>query len=119
LDNLSKAKSGIENLILTYTDHPETISNLRVHIINIDLTLKKHGYVIEKRNQSDELQKIIDTIQIKKTIPTPIPNLTIEPSSSFKRFTPKDYIEKHILSSSHSSSETPLREEKKDELNQK
>jgi hypothetical protein len=118
LDNLAKAKSGIENLILTYTDHPETISNLRVHIINIDLTLKKHGYSIEKRNQSEELQKIIDQIQMKKnSTPLPTPIISIEPSSSFKRFTPKDYIEKHMLSSSYSSTETPLREEKKEEVN--
>ena len=119
LDNLAKAKIGIENLILTYTDHPETISNLRVHIINIDLTLKKHGYVIEKRSQSDELQRIIDQIQIKKppNLTSPLPIVSIDPKvntvSSFKRFTPKDYIEKHILSTSNSSTEnTNLKEEK-------
>jgi hypothetical protein len=41
IENLAKAKSGIENLILTYTEHPDTVSNLRVHIINIDPTFKK------------------------------------------------------------------------------
>jgi hypothetical protein len=110
LENLAKAKCGIENLILTYTDHPETISNLRVHIINIDLTLKKHGFVIEKRSHAEELQRIIDQIQPKKiTTPLPIVSMDSKPNtiSSFKRFTPQNLIEKHILSSSSSSTENP------------
>jgi hypothetical protein len=121
LDNLAKAKSGIENLILTYTEHPETISNLRVHIINIELTLKKHGYVIEKtyvdnnRSSNDELQKIIDNLNQKKPT-TPLPIVSMENKyplqNSFKRFTPKDYIEKHILSTSNSSNDTALKEDK-------
>lgn len=142
LDNLSKAKSGIENLILTYTEHPDTVSNLRVHIINIELTLKKHGYTINHRSDPMEFQKIIDhlsgsplqpTVQgtgqgtgpssqedsrvdiKKRTTPLPIhtelkvlPNLSVSTENSFKRFTPKDYIEKHILSTSNSSSEAKL-----------
>jgi len=122
LDNLSKAKIGVENLILTYTEHPETISNLRVHIINIDLTLKKYGYINENgkntskskmentevSNTTDELQKLIENFDMKqkKSQPLPIVNMidTIKTSNSFKRFTPKDYIEKHILSTSNTSS---------------
>ncbi len=96
LDNLAKAKVGIENLMLTYTEHPDTISNLRVHLINIDLTLKKYNYT-----PSPDNHKI-------KTIPMPIDKKipVIESNTnSFKRFTPKEYIEKHILSTSHSSPE--------------
>jgi hypothetical protein len=126
LENLAKAKIGIENLILTYTDHPETISNLRVYIINIDLTLKKHGvsinpYDSNKSNQpqeklsvelqNTELQKIIDTLNGSrsqtKSLPLPIiPSVTsVDPkqklkSESFKRFTPKEYIEKHMFTAS-------------------
>ena len=84
LDNLAKAKVGIENLILTYTEHPETISNLRVHIINIDLTLKKYGYINENGKLlkpedlnyasqtsfgnplNDELQKLIDNFDLRQ-----------------------------------------------------
>lgn len=46
LENLGKAKIGIENLIQTYYDNPNTVSKLRIFIINIDLILKKfpiHG----------------------------------------------------------------------------
>jgi hypothetical protein len=123
LENLAKAKIGIENLILTYTDHPETISNLRVYIINIDLTLKKHGVSInhyentksqEKLSfefQNTELQKIIDTLNGSKsqTKSSPLPIIpsvsAIDPkqklkSESFKRFTPKEYIEKHMFTPS-------------------
>jgi hypothetical protein len=170
LENLAKAKIGIENLILTYTEHPETISNLRVYIINIDLTLKKHGVSInpyeignqqtwnnsgisrtqrsakqgsmfspndndstqrwsqnvassthsapkDTQNghsnveiQNAELQKMIDTLNISRsqTKSSPlaiIPPVTNDPkqklkSESFKRFTPKDYIEKHMFSPS-------------------
>lgn len=154
LENLAKAKIGIENLILTYTDHPETISNLRVYIINIDLTLKKHGvsinpyeinigykhtYPIDVNNnqgtprshldqsksqstpfpqqekspidiQNTEFQKIIDTFHISKSHPksSPLPIVTSTSSEtkqklkseSFKRFTPKDYIEKHMFTPS-------------------
>lgn len=168
LENLAKAKIGIENLILTYTDHPETISNLRVYIINIDLTLKKHGVSINpyeikvehgltrnrilsneeseivsqleqnKSNygvkspmeiQNTELQKIIDSLNVSKSQPKSSPLPIIPPissdskqktkSESFKRFTPKDYIEKHMftpsspdqvlspLSSSHKIKSTP------------
>ena len=146
LENLAKAKIGIENLILTYTDHPETISNLRVYIINIDLTLKKHGVSInpyEHSNKSNqpqeklsvelqntELQKIIDTMngsrgQLKSS-PLPIipavksvadPKLLKLKSESFKRFTPKEYIEKHMFTpspdrpSSQLSSTEPLSED--------
>lgn len=126
LDNLAKAKVGIENLILTYTEHPETISNLRVHIINIDLTLKKYGYINENGKVTkpedinnfvasqttyvnDELQKLIDNFDLrqKKSQPLPIVNIeSVKSTNSFKRFTPKDYIEKHILSTSTSSSDT-------------
>lgn len=126
LDNLAKAKVGIENLILTYTEHPETISNLRVHIINIDLTLKKYGYINENGKLlkpedinnfvasqttyvNDELQKLIDNFDLrqKKSQPLPIVNIeSVKSTNSFKRFTPKDYIEKHILSTSTSSSDT-------------
>jgi hypothetical protein len=117
LENLNKAKTGIENLILTYTEHPDTVSNLRVHIINIDLTLKKHGMVTNTSENSDyrssgdrasraEYQKIIDNLNDegfgrKRTTPLPIVHQPIE-SNNFKRFTPKEYIEKHILSSSTS-----------------
>ena len=150
LENLAKAKIGIENLILTYTDHPETISNLRVYIINIDLTLKKHGVSInpyeinigykhtypidgitnqdhfdQNKSQSNpvlrrekspidiqntEFQKIIDTLNISKSHPksSPLPIVTSTSSDSkqklksesFKRFTPKDYIEKHMFTPS-------------------
>ena len=127
LDNLAKAKVGIENLILTYTEHPETISNLRVHIINIDLTLKKYGYINENGKLlkpedlnyasqtsfgnplNDELQKLIDNFDLrqKKSQPLPIVNIeSVKSTNSFKRFTPKDYIERHILSTSTSSSDT-------------
>lgn len=123
LDNLSKAKTGIENLILTYTEHPDTVSNLRVHIINIDLTLKKHGYTVSKsETQTNELQKILDSLNEdggygrveqsrKKTTPLPIVGGMVPESKrneSFKKFTPKDYIEKHILSSSTSSPDQPI-----------
>lgn len=140
LENLAKAKCGIENLILTYTDHPETISNLRVYIINIDLTLKKHGYVNPyeqkyklnlndisifgsisrqpedyptKGNTSEDIQKIIETFSDSKSqtisqkhaksSPLPIVPLDSKPKSrpeSFKRFTPKEYIEKHMFTPS-------------------
>jgi hypothetical protein len=142
LDNLSKAKTGIENLILTYTEHPETISNLRVYIINIDLCLKKYGYVttndtkhsyvkddmysfqhtgIYKNNNEtshdhicDDIQKIIGTLSdhkspnnipsgYTKTSPLPIvsiDNKTKSKPESFKRFTPKEYIEKHMFTPS-------------------
>lgn len=135
LENLAKAKIGIENLILTYTDHPETISNLRVYIINIDLTLKKHGisnnlydrieYKSEQNmsksieTQNTELQKFIDTLSatknldtmiseprgLTKTSPVPIVIGSMDPkqklkSESFKRFTPKEYIEKHMFTPS-------------------
>lgn len=123
LENLAKAKIGIENLILTYTEHPETISNLRVYIINIDLTLKKHGisihpYEISKKTHQEsfpdlELQKMLDTLSIpksrisqSKTTPLPIVQKQSEnlkqkiKSESFKRFTPKDYIEKHMFTPS-------------------
>lgn len=115
LENLAKAKIGIENLILTYTEHPETISNLRVHIINIDLTLKKHGFnyptytnsKLDNINPTDEFQKIIDTLgEVKrpptKTIPVPIAIDTKTKSrpESFKRFTPKEYIEKNMFTPS-------------------
>ena len=120
LENLAKAKTGIENLILTYTEHPDTVSNLRVHIINIDLTLKKFGYKPSKIEDCQygstlDLQKMIDNMDKKRTSPLPIAP-TIEPkfklkTDSFKRFTPKDYIEKHasnLLSSSASSPEQPV-----------
>jgi hypothetical protein len=145
LENLAKAKIGIENLILTYTEHPETISNLRVYIINIDLTLKKHGVSINpyeitvnkfsglgdpnlltskanhitknesSKNQSEiqniELLKIIDTFNASSRShvkSTPLPIGPIQSGDlkqkikqeSFKRFTPKDYIEKHMFSPS-------------------
>jgi len=141
LENLSKAKIGIENLILTYTDHPETISNLRVYIINIDLTLKKHGYVTSEQQRhykeesyssshsgkykfnfdsmtndhiSDDIQKIIGTLTDTKTMnvqqpnyykTAPLPIVSIENKSknkpeSFKKFTPKEYIEKHMFTPS-------------------
>lgn len=123
LENLNKAKAGIENLILTYTEHPDTVSNLRVHIINIDLTLKKHGLVpninpsnenSEERNSRSEYQKIIENLNDegfgggirKRTTPLTIVQPTID--TNFKRFTPKDYIEKHILSSSTSSPDHPI-----------
>jgi hypothetical protein len=122
LENLAKAKIGIENLILTYTEHPETISNLRVYIINIDLTLKKHGVSINLYEnttkssvelQNTELQKIIDNLngsksQTKSSSPLPIiPSVSssidtkqkLKPES-FKRFTPKEYIEKHMFTPS-------------------
>lgn len=117
LENLSKAKTGIENLILTYTEHPDTVSNLRVHIINIDLTLKKHG-VTNSNNPSLEIQKIMENVNNedifggvrKQTTPLPIvPSVAVtRPDKSFKRFTPKEYIEKHILSSSTSSPDQHL-----------
>lgn len=125
LENLAKAKIGIENLILTYTEHPETISNLRVYIINIDLTLKKHGVSIhpyeisttkkipQESFPSSELEKMLDTfsfpssrISQNKTTPLPIVQKQSEnikqkiKSESFKRFTPKDYIEKHMFTPS-------------------
>jgi len=117
LENLSKAKVGIENLILTYTEHPDTVSNLRVHIINIDLTLKKFGFKPDSKSKlenesTQDLQKIIDSLDNKRTNPVPIiPSVETKfkmKQDSFKRFTPKDYIEKHasnLLSSSASSSE--------------
>lgn len=143
IENLAKAKIGIENLILTYTEHPETITNLRVHIINIDLTLKKHGYIHpsdqktpivdrkiddrrtegksdvrnEMRNEGtktdtnnpvDDFQRIIDTLgdvksRMSKSTPLPIvvgDTKQKNKSESFKRFTPKDYIEKHMFTPS-------------------
>jgi hypothetical protein len=119
LENLSKAKVGIENLILTYTEHPDTVSNLRVHIINIDLTLKKFGFKPDTKSKSEnessmDLQKIIDSIDTKRSGTNPVPIIpSVETKfkmkqDSFKRFTPKDYIEKHVsnlLSSSASSPE--------------
>jgi hypothetical protein len=128
IDNLAKAKIGIENLILTYTEHPETISNLRVHIINIDLTLKKHGYhpesknsVEEKPNASDELQKMIDNFGNKNIQPShPLPIVIVDSKKqqklkpeSYKRFTPKDYIEKQMFTSS--SPDTNLKKPNLDE----
>jgi hypothetical protein len=117
LENLNKAKVGIENLILTYTEHPDTVSNLRVHIINIDLTLKKHGLVTNMNSsietlERSEYQKIIENLNDegfggrKRTTPLPIVQQTLD--TNFKRFTPKDYIEKHILSSSTSSPDHPI-----------
>jgi len=109
LENLNKAKTGIENLILTYTEHPDTVSNLRVHIINIDLTLKKHGIVtsVDRGASCSEYQKIIDNLINDegfgriRTTPLPIVHPPVHPEvNNFKRFTPKEYIEKHILSSS-------------------
>jgi hypothetical protein len=120
LENLAKAKIGIENLILTYTEHPETISNLRVYIINIDLTLKKHGVSINPydrieykseqsmsrsiETQNTELQKFIDTLSLTKTSPVPIVGSVDHKqklkAESFKRFTPKEYIEKHMFTPS-------------------
>jgi hypothetical protein len=41
IETLSKSKLGLENLILTYSDHPITVSKLRVHILNIDLLVKQ------------------------------------------------------------------------------
>jgi len=122
LENLGKAKTGIENLILTYTEHPETISNLRVHIINIDLTLKKHGCMNENSKiqkaktqpieTTDELQKLIENFDMKQRKSQPLPIVNgldnVKNSNSFKRFTPKDYIEKHILSTSTSSPDQKL-----------
>lgn len=131
IENLAKAKTGIENLILTYTEHPETITNLRVHIINIDLTLKKHGYIhphdqkspvtdrkgedrkgedrkTDMINPVDDFQRIIDTlgdVKSRMTKSTPLPIVVGDTkqknkSESFKRFTPKDYIEKHMFTAS-------------------
>jgi hypothetical protein len=54
LENLSKAKIGIENLILTYSDHPNTISRLRVYILNIDIILKERN-VIGGKSRDDKL----------------------------------------------------------------
>ncbi len=127
LENLSKAKSGIENLILTYTEHPDTVSNLRVHIINIDLTLKKHGYSGKSETKipnAEELHKMIENLGTdlsnigKRTTPLPIVNgIEIKQKTnssfdkaneSFKKFSAKDYIQKHILSSSTSSPDTPI-----------
>jgi len=136
LENLAKAKIGIENLILTYTEHPETISNLRVHIINIDLTLKKHGYNTHPKDQdienvlfkslqentgikldirqsrdhqpTEDIQKIIEGFG-KKSQPLPIVNMErqkIKPES-FKRFTPKEYIEKHMFAPSSPDQSLP------------
>lgn len=118
LENLSKAKVGIENLILTYTEHPDTVSNLRVHIINIDLTLKKFGFKPDNtkskmENESSlDLQKIIDSIDTKRTSnPLPIgpsvENKFKMKQDSFKRFTPKDYIEKHVSNLLSSSASSP------------
>lgn len=132
LENLAKAKSGIENLILTYTDHPDTVSNLRVHIINIDLTLKKHGITNTNNlnySSTNELQKIIEHVSndemyslkghmqqvVASTQPVPIANkmpLQTKNDNSFKKFTPKEYIEKHILSSPTSSSPEQTNENK-------
>ena len=107
LENLSKAKVGIENLMLTYTEHPDTISNLRVHLINIDLTLKKYNFSLaQDMHKTVEIPKSIST---EKTIPLPIKYKSpTEENSSFKRFTPKEYIEKHIFSTSQSSPEVSL-----------
>jgi hypothetical protein len=95
---------------------------LRVHIINIDLTLKKNGYSVCKVDSGSNIQKIIDSLnedmhipgarQIdvkKKTKPLPIIQSSLdETCSSYKRFSPKEYIEKHILSSSTSSPDKPF-----------
>jgi hypothetical protein len=119
LENLSKAKTGIENLMLTYTEHPDTISNLRVHLINIDLTLKKYNF--SPTQEFNKVQKTLDfpkTIENGKTTPLPIVSGSLdykkykapsEGNNSFKRFTPKEYIEKHILSTSNSSPDVPQR----------
>jgi hypothetical protein len=120
LENLSKAKTGIENLMLTYTEHPDTISNLRVHLINIDLTLKKYNFspsqdFNKKHIEPVPIQNV--SIQTVKTNPVPIGSSfdykkyksPTEGNSSFKRFTPKEYIEKHILSTSNSSPDIPQR----------
>jgi hypothetical protein len=44
LDNLVKAKLGLENLILTYASHPNTVAKLRVYIMNLEMILKKYNY---------------------------------------------------------------------------
>jgi hypothetical protein len=61
LENLSKAKIGIENLILTYSDHPNTISKLRIYILNIDIILKERNIVGGKNRDEKSLgDKIFD-----------------------------------------------------------
>jgi hypothetical protein len=40
LENITKSKIGLENLVLTYSEHPNTVSRLRVFILNIELILK-------------------------------------------------------------------------------
>jgi hypothetical protein len=45
MDNLSKSKLGLENLILTYASSPNTIAKLRVYILNIEMILKKYNYI--------------------------------------------------------------------------
>jgi hypothetical protein len=144
LENLCKTKNGIENLIITYKDNPDTVSNLKVHVINIDLTLKKHGLKITNNPQFDiniddpttgdyctskTINEDIHSVEHRPSFPqcgsrsihsrsntsneilTSPPIQMKEKSSSDGRnqehsqsFTrkrsPKDYIEKHILSSS-------------------
>lgn len=143
LENLCKTKNGIENLIITYKDNPDTVSNLKVHVINIDLTLKKHGLKITNNPQFDiniddpktddyctskTINEDIHSVEHRPSFPqcgsrsihsrsnTSNEILTSPPiqmkeksssdvhqdhSQSFTRKrSPKDYIEKHILSSS-------------------
>jgi hypothetical protein len=125
LENLCKTKNGIENLIITYKDNPDTVSNLKVHIINIDLTLKKHGLKITNNPQFDisfDDSKVCSYHSASKTIqnqqgqnqqgqnqqgqnqqesdPIPIKDNTEQSHSFTRKRSPKDYIEKHILSSS-------------------
>lgn len=56
IDSLSKTKTGIENLILTYSNHPDTVSKLRIMIMRIDMVTQNY--------QSSNVNKKTDPIPV-------------------------------------------------------
>lgn len=67
IDSLSKTKNGIENLILTYSSHPDTVSKLRIMVMRIDIVVQTYNTnqnTVQNKSNDDLISS--DPIVIRK-----------------------------------------------------
>lgn len=65
---LCRAKMGLNNLMATYVTKAETVSNMKVILLNIDLTLDKHKHLISSHYAASSVLPRLPTTPI----PTPV-----------------------------------------------